>query len=44
LLIQWFGRAETNASREPLEEFKQRYPEFELTDEFFVGVEGNVVD
>jgi hypothetical protein len=43
LLVQWSGRAETDASWEPLEEFKQRYPEFELAEEFFVGMEGNVV-
>jgi hypothetical protein len=43
-LVEWSGGVEIDASWEPLEEFKQRYLEFELADELFVGLERNVVD
>jgi hypothetical protein len=38
------GKAASNASWEQLEEFNRRYPEVQLADELFVGVEGNVID
>jgi hypothetical protein len=44
LLVQWVGRAATDASWEQLEEFKQQYPHIQLADELFVGEGGNVID
>lgn len=43
LLVQWEGRAATDASWEDLEEFKQLYPSVQLADELFVGKEGSGV-
>ncbi|KAG8078606.1 hypothetical protein GUJ93_ZPchr0007g4874 [Zizania palustris] len=44
LLIQWKGQAPSDASWEQLEDFKRRFLEVQLTDELFVGEEGNVID
>ncbi|XP_066333858.1 uncharacterized protein [Miscanthus floridulus] len=44
LLVQWDGCSATDATWEPLADFKERYPLFQLTDELFDGEEGNVVD
>ena len=44
LLVQWDGCSAADATWEPLDDFKERYPAFQLVDELFVGEEGNVVD
>jgi hypothetical protein len=37
LLVQWEGRVAAEATWEPVKDFKERYPQFQLTDELFVG-------
>ena len=44
LLVQWDGRSAADATREPIADFKERYPLFQLADELVVGEEGNVID
>ena len=44
LLVHWDGRSVADATWEPVADFKERYPTFQLADELFVGEEGNVVD
>jgi len=44
LLVQWDGCTAADATWEPIVDFKERYPLFQLADELFVGEEGNVVD
>ena len=44
LLVHWDGRCAADATWEPIADFKERYPAFQLADELFVGEEGNVVD
>ena len=44
LLVQWAGCSPVDATWEPIADFKERYPAFQLADELFVGEEGNVVD
>jgi len=44
LLVQWEGLPAADATWEPIADFKERYPTFQLEDELFVGEEGNVVD
>ena len=44
LLVQWTGCSAADATWEPIADFKERYPAFQLADELFVGEEGNVVD
>jgi hypothetical protein len=43
LLAHWEGRTVTDATWEPITEFKERYPTFQLADKLFVGEEGSVV-
>lgn len=44
LSVQWVGRDASEASWEPLEQFKERYPLFHLEDELFRKEGGSVVD
>ena len=44
VLVHWDGRAPADATWEAVEDFKDRYPEFQLADELFVWEEGSVVD
>jgi hypothetical protein len=44
LLVQWEGRAAADATWELIDDFKKRYPEFQLADELFVREGGNVID
>ena len=44
LLVQWEGRVAAEATWEPVKDFKERYTQFQLADELFVGEEGSVVD
>ena len=44
LLVQWVGRAPSDATWENLLEFKSAYPSVQLEDALFVGEGGNVVD
>jgi hypothetical protein len=44
LLVHWDGRTPADATWEALQDFKDRYPEFQLADELFVREEGSVVD
>jgi len=44
LLVQWEGLPAADATWEPIADFKERYPTFQLEDELFVGEKGNVVD
>jgi hypothetical protein len=41
--VHWEGRTVTDATWEPITEFKERYPTFQLADKLFVGEEGSVV-
>jgi len=42
-LVQWDGSTAADATWEPIADFKERYPLFQLADELFVEEE-NVVD
>ena len=42
--MNWEGRTAADVTWEPIAKFKERYLEFELMDELFVGERGNVVD
>jgi hypothetical protein len=42
--VQWEGLPAADATWEPIADFEERYPTFQLADELFVGEEGNVVD
>ena len=44
LLVQWASCSPADATWEPIADFKERYPAFQLADELFVGEEGNVMD
>jgi hypothetical protein len=44
LLVQWQGRTATEATWEPLEQFKEGFADFELEDELFRQGGGSVVD
>jgi len=44
LLVQWVGRAPSDATWENLLEFKSAYPSVQLEDALFVGEGGNVID
>jgi hypothetical protein len=44
LLVQWMGRAPSDATWEQCTEFKRRYSEVQLENELFVGEEGNVIN
>ena len=44
LLVQWVGRPAADATREPLLEFVELYPQWQLEDELFLGEGGSVVD
>jgi hypothetical protein len=37
VLIKWTGLDESEATWEPVDDFKTRFPEFQLEDELFVG-------
>jgi hypothetical protein len=43
LLVHWEGRPAADSTWEDIDDFKERYPAFQLTDEQFVG-EGSVID
>ena len=42
--MHWDGCSAANATWEPVADFKERYPAFQLANELFVGEEGNVMD
>jgi hypothetical protein len=44
LLVQWYGRSAGDATWEPLQDFKDDYPEFQLEDVLFHQTGGSVVD
>jgi len=44
LLVHWEGRTAADSTWEDIDDFKDRYPAFQLADELFVGEEGNVID
>ena len=44
LLVQWVGRPAADATWEPLLEFVELYPQWQLEDELFLGEGGSVVD
>jgi len=44
LLVQWQGHADADATWEPLEQFKESFPYFQLDDKLFSYGEGSVVD
>ena len=44
LLIHWEGRTAVDSTWEDIDDFKERYPAFQLADELFVGEEGSVID
>ena len=44
LLVHWEGWTTADSTWEDIDEFKERYPAFQLADELFVGEEGSVVD
>lgn len=44
LLVQWVGRGPADATWEPLEQFRERYPQFQLEDELFSQGGGSVMD
>ena len=44
LLVHWEGRTAADSTWEDIDDFKERYPTFQLTDELFVGEEGSVID
>lgn len=44
LVVHWEGRTHADATWEVVEDFKDRYPAFQLTDELFDGEWGSVVD
>jgi hypothetical protein len=44
LLVQWHGRSAADATWEPLQDFKDDYPEFQFKDELFRQTGGSVVD
>jgi len=44
LLVQWSGQPAVNATWEPLEQFKESFPDFQLEDKLFSYGEGSVVD
>ncbi|XP_066344467.1 uncharacterized protein [Miscanthus floridulus] len=44
LLVHWEGRTAADSTWEDIDDFKERYPAFQLADELFVGEEGSVID
>jgi hypothetical protein len=42
-LVKWLGHDDLDASWEPLEDFKERYPDFKLEDELFSQASGSDV-
>ena len=44
LSVQWVGHSVSEATWEPLEQFKEHYPTFQLEDELFRKEGGSVVD
>jgi len=44
LLVQWQGQSDADATWEPLEQFKEAFPDFQLEDKLFSYGEGSVVD
>ena len=44
LLVHWEGRPAADSTWEDVDDFKARYPAFQLADELFVGEEGSVID
>jgi hypothetical protein len=42
--VQWQGQTAAEATWEPLEQFKEVYPEFQLEDELFRQGGGSVMD
>jgi hypothetical protein len=44
VLVFWEGMDSTDASWEPVEEFKVKYPDFKLEDELFSTMGGSVMD
>ena len=44
LLVQWQGQSDADATWEPLEQFKESHPDFQLEDKLFSYGEGSVVD
>jgi len=44
LLVQWSGQPAVDATWEPLEQFKESFPDFQLEDKLFSYGEGSVVD
>jgi hypothetical protein len=44
VLVKWLGHDDLDASWEPLEDFKERYPDFKLEDELFSQAGGSVMD
>ena len=44
LLVQWQGQSNADATWEPLEQFKESFPDFQLEDKLFSYGEGSVVD
>jgi hypothetical protein len=44
MLVQWQGQPASEATWEPLHQFKEDYPDFQLEDELFRQARGNVVD
>jgi len=44
LLVHWQGQSDADATWEPLEQFKESFPNFQLEDKLFSYEEGSVVD
>jgi hypothetical protein len=44
VLVKWQGHGDLDASWEPLEDFKEKYPDLKLEDELFSQADGSVMD
>jgi hypothetical protein len=44
VLVRWMDRSAADATWEPLKQFKEAHPDFQLEDELFVGEGGSVMD
>jgi hypothetical protein len=44
VLVCWEARSAADATWEPLEQFKETHPDFQLEDELFAGEGGSVMD